>query len=236
MKTTALTLALASLLTLGTSVAGDWTWKRPAKNLIPLEPPVVDCCLSYDYIDLEYFKTDFGSPYYYNGDNFGFGFSKSLGHTFFVNGGIAGGEYDFDWFDHIVPVETKRYRLGLGARAGIAKCIDLTFEGGFEHFDSEYPGNEAKDFDSWGYYFGPGVRAQVGNFEFFAKAFYFGREGDYSQQYLSMNSSYYGRVDEYGWVFTPGVVLHLTDHLGLKLAAEIEEHDTDLIAGVRYHF
>lgn len=236
MKTTVLTLALASLVTLGTSVAGDWTWNRPAKNLIPLEPPVVGSCLSYDYVDLEYISTDFGSPFYFDSHNYGIGFSKSLGDTFYVNGGFADGEYTFDWFDHVVPVETRRYRLGLGARKEIGKCIDLTFEGGFEHLDSEYNTDRAKDYDSWSYYFGPGIRARTGRLEFFAKAYYYGREGDLSQQYLAMNSSYYGRVNDYGWVFNPGFIFHFTDRLGLKLAAEFEEHDTDYTAGIRYHF
>ncbi len=236
MKTTVLTLALASLVTLGTSVAGDWTWKRPAKNLIPLEPPVVASCLSYDYIDLEYFYTDFSSPKYFDGHSYGVGFSKSLGSSFFFTGGFAEGDYDYDWDGHIVGVETRRYRLGAGVRHGIGQCVDLTFEGGFDHLDAEYPGYNDHDYDSWSYYFGPGIRAQAGQFEFFAKALYQKREGDYSQEYLSHHSSHHGSVDDYGWVFTPGFIFHFTDRLGLKLAAEFDENETDYIAGIRYYF
>ncbi|MDA7926804.1 hypothetical protein N9B21_02080 [Verrucomicrobiales bacterium] len=81
--------------------------------------------------------------------------------------------------------------MGLGVRHQIARCVDLTFEGGFDHLDAEYGrGYTDRDFDSWAYYFGPGIRARAGRFEFFAKALYTDREGDKRQQYLSEDSVY----------------------------------------------
>jgi len=236
MKSIVLTLALASSLIVGNAGAGDWTWNPPAKNLVPLAPPVVGSCLSYDYIDLEYIGTDFGSPYYDGGDAWGLGFSKSLGRTFYVTGAFAEGEYDFDWVGHTVGVETRRYRFGLGAHREIARCVDLTFEGGTEYTNAKYPHYEDHNYDSWSYYFGPGIRARAGRFEYFAKALYYGTEGDYSQEYLSHQSAYHGQNNSYGWVITPGVILHVTENLGVKLAAEFGEYDTGYVAGIRYEF
>ena len=228
--------ALASLLIIGNAGAGDWTWNPPAKSKIPIDPPILGSCLSYDYIDLEYISTDFGTPYYNNSDAWGIGFSKSLGSTFYVNGSFAEGDYDFDWVNHTVGVETRRYRIGVGAHREIARCVDLTFDGGAEYTNAKYPYYEDHNYDSWTYYFGPGLRARAGRFEYFAKALYFTSEGDYSQEYLSHQSGYHGRINDYGWVFTPGVVLHVTEHLGVKFAAEFGQYDTDYVAGIRYEF
>ena len=78
--------------------------------------------------------------------------------------------------------------------------------------------------------------ADGGRFEFFAKAFYQKLEGDLSHEFLSHHTNAHGRVDDYGWVFSPGMIFHLTDHLGFKLAGEFEEHQSSLILGARYHF
>lgn len=236
MKKTLFCLAIASLLVTGIAGAGDWF--RPAKGLAPLAPPVVQKnCLSYDFIDLEYIHTDFGSSYFGDSDGYGVGFSKSIGQTFFLTGSFASGGYDYNWVNHIIGVDTHRYRMGAGARVNLAECVDLVFEGGAEHLDAEYDrGYSAKDYDSWGYYFGTGVRARTGRLEWYAKAFYFGREGDYSQQYLSHHTSFHGRVDEDGWLFTPGLIYHLTDNLGLKLGMEVDQYNTSYLAGVRFHF
>lgn len=220
-----------------TVAAGDWRMNS-AKSLAPLAPPVSHGnCLSYDYLDLGLVRTDFGSSYLRDSDGYGVGFSKSLGeHLFFVFD-FADGEFDYDWYDHVVPVETQSYRLGLGARFGIAECVDLTLEGGARHVDTEFgPGYEYKDYDSWSWYFGPGVRAKMGRFEVYAKIFYTGTEGDAFQEYLSHHTTFHGRVDSNGWLFQPGLVYHVTDNLGVKFGIELDEIDTSYFAGVRLHY
>lgn len=236
MKKHLIRLAMASLLVTGIAEAGDWF--RPAKGLAPLAPPAVHAeCLSYDFIDLEYVHTDYGSPYFGDADGYGIGFSKSLGDMFYVNGSFGSGGYDYDWVNHVVGVDTHRYRMGAGARVSLAECVDLIFEGGAEHLDAEYShGYSDHDYDSWSYYFGPGIRARTGRLEWYAKAFYFSREGDYSQEYLSHHTTNHGRVDQYGWLFTPGVIYHVTDNLGLKFGLEIDQYNTSYLAGVRFHY
>lgn len=236
MKKSVLLLVAVSLLAGGASIAGDW--RSPAKNLIPLAPPpAMENCLSYDFIDLEYQYTDFGSIHFDEGHGYGVGFSKSIGNLVYFTGSFADGGYEYNWDGHRLDVDTRKYRLGAGVRAPIAKCIDLTFEGGGEHYDAEYGGYYSDhDYDSWGYYFGPGIRARAGRLEAFAKVFYFSREGDYRNEYLSHHSAYHGRVDDYGWLFSPGFIFHVTDNFGVKIAAEIDEWDSTLIVGGRYEF
>ena len=235
MKKQLICLALASLLTSGIADAGDWFGS--GKGLAPLAPPAVHDCLSYDFVDLEYIHTDFGSGYFGDGDGYGIGFSKSIGDVLFLTGSFASGGYDYDWVNHIVPVDTNRYRLGAGARVGLAECVDLVFEGGAQHLDAEYGGGYSDhDYDSWGWYMGTGIRARTGRLEWYAKVFYTANEGDYSQEYLSHHTTNYGRVDDYGWVYTPGVIYHLTDNVGLKFGMEIDEDDTSYLAGLRFHF
>lgn len=215
--------------------AGDLT--IPAKDLVPTAAPVPEGnCLSYDFIDLEYGITDFGTSYYGEGDSWGVGFMKSLGPIFYLTGSYGEGGYEFDACCALLDVDTDRYRLGLGARRSIAQCVDLTFEGGFDHRDSEYPGYPQLDYDSWGYYVGPGIRARAGRFEVFGNAFYTSREGDYSQRYLAWQTSAALSENEAGWIFNPGVIYHLTEHWGLKAAAEVGELDTAFTFGARYHF
>ena len=228
--------AAIAILSGGLSIAGDWG--NLAKNLTPLAPPPVqEHCLSYDYVDLEYIYTDYESTFFSEGHGYGVGFSKSIGSSLFFTGSFAEGSYDYNWVNHVLNVDTHRYRLGAGARVPLAECVELTFEGGAEHLEAEYGDYYSyKDYDSWGYYVGPGIRARSGRFEFFAKAFYIGREGDYSQRYLSQHVAHHGRVDDYGWVFTPGLIFHVTESFGLKLAAEFDENATAFTVGGRYHF
>ncbi|MEC5125582.1 hypothetical protein VSU19_02380 [Verrucomicrobiales bacterium BCK34] len=235
MKKTVLTLAIASFLVAGMAEAGDWS--RPAKGLAPLAAPITGSCLSYDYVDLEYSFDDYGSRFFDNGNSYGLGFSKSLGSLLFINGSIHTGGYDHSWGDNIVDVDTRRYRMGVGVRHEIAECVDLTFEGGFDHMDSEYGRDYShRDYDSWAYYFGPGIRARAGRFEFFAKALYTDREGDKRQSYLSEESVYLEQAYDGGWVFTPGVILHLNERLGFKVAGEFDGIDSALTLGARFHF
>jgi len=235
MKPISLILALLLWIASGELNAGDWSW--PAKSLPPLEAPLTtESCLSYDYIDAEYGLLEFASPHLSEGEFYGAGFSKSLGSNLFFTGAFADGTYDYDCTCTIIDVDTRRYRFGLGARKSIAECVDLTFEGGAEHLEAEYGGQSFLDYDSWGYYFGPGIRARAGRFEFFAKALYLVREGDMMQEYLSHHSYVHLGQDESGWLFTPGVIYHLTERLGIKVAAEVGEHDTGFLVGVRYHF
>jgi len=212
--------------------AGDFS----GKGITPLAPPVCDDCLSYDFVDLEYGILDFGNDFADEGDLYGIGFSKSLGTNLFLTGGYANGGYDYDWGAELLDVSTHRYRLGLGARVSLAKCVDLTFEGGAEHTDAEYEHNTHLDYDSWAYYVGPGVRARAGRLEVFAKALFVSREGDLSQQYLSMMTTDHLGIDEDGWIFNPGLIFHFTDQLGLKLAGEFGENDNLVTGGVRFEF
>lgn len=231
MKKSVITFTMA-ILAAGVVSAGDFG----GKQLTPLAPPTCDDCLSYDFVDLEYGILDFGNDFADEGDLYGIGFSKSLGSNFFLTGGYANGGYDYDWGAELLDVSTHRYRLGLGARVSLAKCVDLTFEGGAEHTDAEYEHNSHLDYDSWSYYVGPGVRARAGRLEVFAKALFVSREGDLSQQYLSMMTTDHLGVDEDGWIFNPGLIFHVTDHLGLKLAGEFGENDNLVTGGVRFEF
>lgn len=237
MKKNRISLAIATLLLPGALTAGDWG--SLGKGIAPLAAPTSNCntCLSYDFIDLEYQMTDYGSPYFMNGDGYGIGFSKSLGCNLFFTGSFADGSYDYDWVGHIVPVDTQRFRLGLGARVSIGECVDLTFEGGAQHLDAEFgAGYSDHDYDSWGYYVGPGIRARAGRFEAYGKLLFVSNEGDYSQKYLSHHTTVHGRVDQDGWLFTPGVIFHLNDVLALKAGAEINEFDTAFSFGARFHY
>ncbi len=127
--------------------------------------------------------------------------------------------------------------MGLGVRHQIARCVDLTFEGGFDHLDAEYGrGYTDRDFDSWAYYFGPGIRARARRFEFFAKALYTDREGDKRQQYLSEDSVYLEHAYDANWIFTPGVILHLNERIGFQIAGEFDGDDSALTLGARFHF
>ncbi|MEX2577468.1 MAG: hypothetical protein WD342_00300 [Verrucomicrobiales bacterium] len=237
MKKTTLLLAASALLPSGSLLAGDWSW--PSKNLAPLAPPVVfeDACLSYDFIDLEYIHTDFGSRYFSEGHGFGAGFSKSITESIFLNGSFSFGEFDDKWCGCFDTADTHRYRLGAGVRRPIAECIDLTFEGGAEFLDVEYGRKYGRDYDSWGYYVGPGIRARSGRLEMFANALYFHREGDHSQHHIShgfRNSGY--SSDPYGWRISTGLIYHVTDRFGVKVAGEFEDYDSALLLGGRYHY
>ncbi len=231
MKKTEMILSMI-LFTAATASAGDTS----AKAITPLAPLVCDDCLSYDFVDLEYGFLEFGNDFSDEGDLYGVGFSKSLGTNLFLTGGYANGGYDYDWGYELHDVSTHRYRLGLGARVSLAKCVDLTFEGGGEHTDTEYKDCAELDYDSWAYYFGPGIRARAGRLEVFAKALFTSREGDLSQQYLSTVTTDHLGVDEDGWMFNPGVIFHVTDHLGIKLAGELGESDHLFTGGVRFEF
>jgi len=235
MKKLQFPLILAALLPVGTVLAGDW--RMSSKGLAPLAPPEPHVSsLSYDYLDFHYRFDDHDTPFFEDGYAYGIGFSKSLGSRFFLTGAFEDGGYDYDWVHHIVNVDTKRYRLGLGVRHQLSKHVDLTLEGGAEHLEAEFTNHADHDYDSWGYYVGPGVRGRYGRFEFFAKAFYQKHEGDLSHEFLSQHTNAHGRVDDYGWVFSPGMIFHVTDHLGFKLAGELEEHQSSLLLGARYHF
>lgn len=218
----------------GKVLAGDWSPFNDPKAPAPLAP--VENCLSYDFVDLSYGIYDFGTPYFYDGDFYEVGFSKSISEHWYLTGSFADGNYLFDCGCDINEVSTRRYRMGVGARKQIASCVDLTFEGGAEHTDAEYSPFPEREYDSWGYYVGPGIRARWGRFEAFAKALYTGREGDRSQEYLGWRTADALSPDEDGWLFTPGMLFHFTDSLSLKIAAEFGELDNAYTFGARYEF
>jgi len=207
------------------------------KDLAPLALPVAcDDCLSYDFVDLKYGINDFGTPFHNDGDYFEAGFTKSLGSKLYLTGGYADGSYRLDTLLNFTDVKTERYRLGLGARRKIAECVDLTLEGGMEHLDAEYDRCGCMDYDSWGYYVGPGIRARSGRLEVYANAYFTSREGDYSQRYLGYLTPEALGVDEDGWVFAVGTIFHLTDRLGLTAGLEAGELDNAYTFGVRVEF
>jgi len=218
----------------GFASAGDFFGSQSGKGIVLVQPPLEQACFSYDYLDFHYLNLDLGSSWLIGGQGFSVGISKSIGERFFLTGSYQESVYDYDWINHIVEVDQKRYRFGAGFRHTVARCFDLTFEGGAQHLDASY---EQKywdhDYDSWGYYVGPGFRAMVGKFEFFAHAFYGKHEGDMREEYLSHHTPIYDRVDDYFWRFTPGVIYHVTENVGLKVAAEYERHDTEWLFGLR---
>jgi hypothetical protein len=228
-------LNTALLLASGLAAAGDFT---PAKGLAPLAPPLMeDSCLSYNFIDLQYIHTDFGSGYFSDGQGYGGNFSKTITNNIFMTGSYSFSEFD-DLFCGCNDVaENHRYRLGAGFRKPIADCVDLTFEGGGEFLDSAYQKNTNRNFDSWGYYVGPGIRARAGRFEMFANAFYMHSEGDNSQNHIwpQFRSGGYSQ-DPYGWRLMTGLIYHLTENFGLKVGAEVLDYDTNLLVGGRYNF
>lgn len=230
--TCAITLALGAEL----AVAGDFNFGHTGKNIIPIDPPVPGNCLTYDYIDLNYAIQDLGSRYFGEGRGFSGNFSKSLGNKFFVTGEFERAGYEYDWITHIVDADTRRYRLGIGARHSIAKCFDLTLEGGGQYYDSEFVNHPMKDFDSWGWYAGPGFRVMLGKrLEVYGKAFYGKHEGDLREDMISQNNFYDPRAedDDYSWRFTPGLVYYVTENIGVKAGAEFERDDQSLLLGLR---
>ena len=234
MKKSTLYLTALLLASGGFASAGEW---RPAKNLVPPPAPVDANCLTYDFIDLQYIQQEFGSRYFHRGNGYGFGLSKSLTDSLYIDGSYSFGEFEDLWCGCFDDAETRRYRFGAGIRQPIAECVDLTFAGGADHLETEYATKSERDFDSWGYYVGPGIRAKVGRLEWFANAYYSLREGDYSQNHISSefrNSGY--AYDPYGWRFSSGFIFHVTDRLGLKVAAELEDYDNSFLVGVRYHY
>ncbi|MDF1850198.1 MAG: hypothetical protein P1U85_05135 [Verrucomicrobiales bacterium] len=233
MKKQLICFAVASLLLPGVSFAGDW--HTSGKGLAPLAPPVQESCLSYDFIDLEYVHSAYDAGYIDDGQGFGFGFSKSLGHNFFLTGGFNGGSFDYNWAPHIGSVDTRAFRLGLGTHVALAKCVDLTFEGGATHVDAEFQNiHPVVEYDSWGYYVGPGLRARSGRLEVYAKALYFDRSGDGipGHPYTSPNGAFAG----HGWLFTPGMIFHLNEVFGIKVGGEFGEDTSNLLVGGRFHF
>ncbi len=234
-----LVITSAIVLTLGAelAMAGGYNLGRPGKNIIPIEPPVpAGNCLTYDYVDLNYVYQDFGTQFFDEGKGFSGNFSKSLGRSMFVTGSYERAGYEYDWVDHIVDADTHRYRLGFGAKHSVAKCFDITIQGGGQYYDSEFVNHAAKDFNSWGWYAGPGFRFIVGKrLELFGNAFYSKNEGDHRESMLSQHNAYNpsAEVDDYGWRFTPGMIYYVTENVGLKVAAEFEKEDTSLLFGVR---
>lgn len=235
MKKAALLIALVALFA-GGAHAGDWgLGKQPVPVALSTHD---DNCLSYDFVDLNYGIYSYGTPYMYEGDFYGVGFSKSIGSTFYFTADYYRGSHEFFELCGCGPIglDTDRYRFGLGARRNIAKCIDLTFEGGADYIDAEFDRKTHYNYDSWAYYVGPGIRARAGRFEMFAKALYTSREGDFEQGLLARQSSAGLGLSHSSWVFAPGFLYHFTDYLAFQFAAEVGELDTAFTFGARYHF
>lgn len=234
MKTRFITVSVGLLLIGGNLFAGE---TPSAKDLAPLALPVeCDDCLSYDFIDLRYGINDFGTDFHNDGDFYELGFTKSLGRHFYVNGSFAEGSYRLDTFRSFTGVDTDRYRFGLGHRRKLADCVDLTFEGGLDHVDVGYDRCGCMSYDSWGYYVGPGIRARAKRLEMYANAYFTGREGDYSQQYLALLTPQALGVNEDGWLFAAGLIYHLTEHVGLTTGGQWGELDDAYTFGVRIQF
>ncbi len=222
MKKIVIAFTLA-FLAAGVIKAGDTPVVSSGKTVTAVEP---GSCLTYDYIDLDYGVADNDNAFLGGGERWGINFSKSLSSNLFLTGGYTNTGFDYIWNNQVFDFDSDRYSLGLGAHMSLADCVDLTFEGGGDYRDAEFGGNGAFDYDSWGYYVGPGIRARAGRFEAYAKVFYTGREGVLNQ---------FG-IDNDGWVFKPGMLFHLTDHLALKVAADVTELDSAVTVGARINF
>ena len=222
MKKSVIAFTLA-FLAAGIIKAGDTPVATSGKT-VTSEP--VGSCLTYDYIDLDYGVADNDNLLLGGGERWGISFSKSLGEVLFLTGGYTNTNFDYIFNNQVFEFGGDRYSLGLGGHWSLAECVDLTFEGGGDYRDAEFEGNGAFDYDSWGYYVGPGIRARAGRFEGYAKIFYAGREGVLNQ---------FG-VDADGWVFKPGVLFHVTDNLALKVAADVTEFDSAVTFGARINF
>lgn len=232
----AVSLIALSALVLGSASAGDWD---SGKRAVPLTFSKNEGnCLSYDFVDLNYGIFSYGTPYLYEGDFYGASFSKSLGSFLYFTADYYRGSHEFFELCGCGPIglDTDRLRFGLGAHRSIAKCIDLTFEGGADYIDASYERKTHYNYDSWGYYVGPGIRARAGRFEMFAKALYTGREGDFEQGLMARQSSAGLGLSHNGWVFNPGFLYHFTETLAFQFAAEVGEVDTALTFGARYHY
>ncbi|MDF1657069.1 MAG: hypothetical protein P1U58_05620 [Verrucomicrobiales bacterium] len=113
----------------------------------------------------------------------------------------------------------------------------MTFEGGAQHLEAEFgAGYTDRNYDSWSYYVGPGIRARAGRFEAYGKLLFMSSEGDYTREYLSHHTTVHRGVDQDRWLFTSGVIFHLNDVLAFKAGAEINEFDTALSLGARFQY
>lgn len=236
MKKHLLRVAIVSLFLQGAAVAGDWG--SLGKGIAPLAGPViVDDCLSYNFIDLDYITTGFGNPYLSRGHGVGVGASYLVTERLFLNASYSLGKFDDSWCGCFDSGDSHRYRFGAGLRTPIAECVDLIFEGGAEYHKTEWDRKHYRDYDSWGYYFGPGIRARHGKLETFASIHYYGREGDGSQAYLGpqFRTGDY-RMDYNGWRFSTGLIYHFTERLGVRVAGEFDRYDNLFSVGTRYHF
>ena len=221
MKKTVIAFTLA-FLAAGVIKAGDAPVVTSGKTVTP--EPV--SCLTYDYIDLDYGIADNDNAFLGGGERWGISFSKSLGSTLFLTGGYTNTGFDYIFNNQVFDFDSDRYSLGLGGHWSLGECVDLTFEGGGDYRDAEFEGNGILDYDSWGYYVGPGIRARAGRLEGYANVFYAGREGVLNQ---------FG-IDNDGWVFKPGLLFHVTDNLALKVAADVTEVDSAVTVGARISF
>jgi len=211
-----LTLVLAASF----SIAGESVHRHSGKNIIGITPPHANC-FSYDYIDLNYIFQDFENRRVEGGDAWGINFSKSLGNTFYLTGSYENADYEGDlhYYNQFSGISTDRTRLGLGVHRTLFNCVDLTFEGGASYQETKYEVCPINNHEAWGWYVGPGIRAKVGkNVEFYGNAFYSGEEGDY------------------GWRFTPGFILNVTEMVGLKFGGEFESDVNSLLLGVRVNY
>lgn len=226
--------ALAIFLN-GTASAGEWG--DLGKSIAPLAAPIDDNCLSYNFINLAYINTGFGNPYLSNGNGFGVGASMLVTNNIFLSANYAYGSFDDAWCGCFDVGDIHRYRFGPGLRVPIARCVDFTFDGGAEYNSMRWDRKTERNFDSWGYFFGPGIRARAGRLEGFTALHYYGREGDFSQNYIDprFRSGDY-RAGYNGWRFVTGLVYHLNDRFGLLFGCEVERLDNFFLAGTRYHF
>lgn len=222
--TTAITL---SCLLLATAISGDYSGKGISGKAITGKGVVHKAdCLSYDFIDLDYSLVESDNVFLDDGSRYGISFSKSLGPVLYLTGSYSRAENDLFFGNRYYDVDSDVFSLGLGAHFSLAECVDLTLEGGLSYLDAEYGGIGGFDYDSWGYYIGPGLRARWGRLEGYAKLLYIEREGVFGP---------YGAAQE-GWVFQPGLLYHLNETVALKVGADLAESNSAVTFGARIHF
>ncbi|MDF1811453.1 MAG: hypothetical protein P1V20_04545 [Verrucomicrobiales bacterium] len=198
-----------------------------------------ECCFSYDYVDIAYLYSNYGSavpPNVFGGaaapnasiidklKGVDIEFKKAIGCNFYFSGEF----YNTDGVlsDQIVAAnpalfgkraEFYYYRAGVGYHHSLADNIDFTFEGGGLYWDCRVP---AKHQDEWGWYISPGLRVCMGFGELYANYMYENFETQENHR------------------FEGGAIVPVTECMSFKLAGryETEYEKSSFLAGIRFNY
>ena len=166
---------------------------------------------SYDFIDADWLYQGFDDDLD-NGNGWSIAGSKSIGEAFFVNAGYAQLDSGVAGLD----INIDRITVGGGWHTPLADRIDLVASAAGVYTDVDgLPG----DLDEWGYSVGLGIRAQLlDNLELFTNAAWVDSLND-------------GQVEA-----TVGVILQLTDALGLRVGGRFVDDSNQLFVGGRLYY